>query len=320
MIYRLRPRNKIRVLSKLHIHPFIKKSIARNSIFFFEEYDLVFRRFDFFRDVRKSILYYPMKGLYQNFLGRFALSLKKYLYHNEIYDDIEKKGFPILDMTNPDTQEFLRAAIKRITFDWGYEYLKLDGLWSGMATKIRYPDPKYGPDDMGDAIFYNKSKTNIEAFREGLTIVRESAKPGTFLLGCNVAQNFRTLGSSMGLLDAMRIGRDVGAKWDAIIPCIEMSSRLYFLHGRVWYNDPDCLMLRKPLTIEQAQAWASWIVMTGNLNIVSEWLPRLPKERMDIFLRSIPNTNLVGRPIDILENDPARIWLLSQPGSKNAYQ
>jgi hypothetical protein len=218
-----------------------------------------------------------------------------------------------LDMSNPSAQEFLKNAIHRITEDWGFEYLKMDGLWSGMATKIRYPDSKYGPDDIGDAVFYDKSMTNIEIYRKGLEIVRESAKKGTFLLGCNVAQNFRTLGASMGLLDAMRIGRDIGANWNAVIPCIEMSSRLYFLNGQVWYNDPDCLMLRNPLTIEQAQSWASWIVLTGQLNIVSEWLPRLSQERLDVFLRSIPNTGLVARPLDILENDPARIWHLLKP-------
>ena len=222
-----------------------------------------------------------------------------------------------LDMTNPKAQIFLSEVINRITSEWGYEYLKLDGLWSGMATKIRYPEPTFGPDNYGDAIFYDKSKTNLEAYRLGLKIVRDSAKDGTYLLGCNIAQNFRTLGGSMGLVDAMRIGRDIVAKWDAIIPCIEMGSRLYFMHNRVWHNDPDCLMLRSPLTLGEARAWASWIVITGQLNIVSEWLPRLDEDRQEIFRRTIPNTELCGRPLDLFQNDPPCIWYMSKPESNN---
>ena len=53
-------------------------------------------------------------------------------------------------------------------------------------------------------------------------------------------------------------------------------------------HDPDCLMLRKPLTLDQGRAWALFIVVSGALNIVSEWLPKLPKDRLDIFKRSLP--------------------------------
>src|SRR5947199_3000 len=36
-----------------------------------------------------------------------------------------------LDMTNPEARKFLADVIHRITNDWGYKLLKLDGLWSG---------------------------------------------------------------------------------------------------------------------------------------------------------------------------------------------
>ena len=86
----------------------------------------------------------------------------------------------------------------------------------------------------------------------------------------------RTGRASTGLVDGMRVGRDIGAKWDHILPSAIMGTRLYFFHGRVWHNDPDCLMVRKPMTLDQARAWGSWIAVSGQLNMVSEWLPRLP--------------------------------------------
>ena len=215
-----------------------------------------------------------------------------------------------LDMTHPQAREFLSQVVSRITRQWGYKYIKIDGLWTGMAVKILYPRPDYRDDGLGDAVFHNRAKTNVEAYRDGLRLVRNAAGDDVYILGCNVAQNMRTLGASVGLVDAMRIGRDIQASWSKIVPSAEMGSRLYFMHNRLWHNDPDCLMLRDPLTLDQARAWGSWIAISGQLNIVSEWLPGLPAERLDIVKRSMPNHGLCARPVDLFESPMARIWHL----------
>ena len=36
-------------------------------------------------------------------------------------------------------------------------YLKLDGLWSGMATGLLYPEPAYREDGLGNAVFHDPS-------------------------------------------------------------------------------------------------------------------------------------------------------------------
>ena len=216
-----------------------------------------------------------------------------------------------LDMTHPEACEFLYGVIAQMTRDWGYKYIKIDGLWTGMATKILYPKPDYRDDNLGDAVFHDPAKTNIEAYRDGLKLVRKAAGRDVYILGCNIAQNMRTLGASIGLVDGMRIGRDIQANWRNIVPCAEMGSRLYFMHNRLWHNDPDCLMLRDPLTLDQARAWGSWIGISGQLNIASEWLPGLPDDRLDIVKRSMPNHGLNGRPIDLFESNMAQVWHLT---------
>ncbi len=219
-----------------------------------------------------------------------------------------------LDMTNPAARKFLAGCVSRMSKEWGYKYFKIDGLWTGMAVKITYPSPAYREDNFGDAVFHDPAKTNVEAYRSGLALVREAAGKDVYILGCNIAQNMRTLGASFGRVDGMRVGRDIGANWGSIISCMQMGSRLYFLHGRVWHNDPDCLMLRKPLTLDQARAWASWISISGQLNMVSEWLPGLPAERLDILKRSMPNHGLCGRPVDLFESPNPRVWKLTAQG------
>jgi hypothetical protein len=217
-----------------------------------------------------------------------------------------------LDMTNPQAREFLAGVIKRITHDWGYKLLKLDGLWSGMACSILYPDPKYRDDHLGDAVFYDPTKTNEEVYRSGLRLVREAAGPDVFLLGCNIAQNMRTMGGSIGLVDAMRVGPDIKADWSAVVRCAKPASYLYFWNGRVWHNDPDCLMLRDPLTLDNARAWGSWIALSGQLNLVSEWLPGLPPEKLEVWKRTVPNHERTNaRPVDLFDSAMPRIWHLS---------
>jgi len=216
-----------------------------------------------------------------------------------------------LDMTHPEAREFLHGVIAQMTRDWGYKYIKIDGLWTGMAVKILYPKPDYRDDNLGDAVFHDPGKTNIEAYRDGLKLVRKASGRDVYILGCNIAQNMRTLGASIGLVDGMRVGSDIGARWSGILSGATMGTRLYFMHNRLWHNDPDCLMLREPLTLDQARAWGSWIGLSGQLNIVSEWLPDLPDDRLDIVKRSMPNHGLSSRPIDLFESEMAQVWHLT---------
>ena len=164
-------------------------------------------------------------------------------------------GGTSLDTTNPTVRDYVRDVVSRIGREWGYTYFKLDGLYTGMAVNPRYVNAGYKEDDFGDAVFYNPEKTNVEVYRDNLKLVREAAGGPVFLLGCNVAQNMRTLGASFGLLDAMRIGPDNSGKswaqWANRSPV--SGSRMYFLNGRIWYNDPDPNYERSSLSLEDAQ-------------------------------------------------------------------
>lgn len=219
-------------------------------------------------------------------------------------------GGDCLDMSHPAARAFLKAAIDRMSNAWGYKFFKLDGLWAGVAAGILYPDPTFRPDGFGDAVFHDPEMSNLEAFRTGLKTVREASGPESYLLGCTVAQNMRTLGGSIGLVDGIRIGIDSGRSWPGILANVKTSTAMYFLHGRVWHNDPDVLYLDKSFTLDQVREFASWIAITGQMSMVSEWLPDVPAERLEVVRRTIPNHNLRARPVDLFETFPARIWHL----------
>lgn len=220
-------------------------------------------------------------------------------------------GGTCLDMTHPGARDLVSRSVNQICRTWGYKYIKIDGLWTGMAVKILYADPAYRDDGLGDAVFHDPDQTNLESYRSGLRLVREAAGKDVYILGCNTAQNYRTLGASFGLVDGMRVGQDIGVKWNQILNCATLGTRLYFLHNRVWHNDADCLMLRDPLTLVQARTWGTWIGLSGQLNIVSEWLPDLSAEKLDIVRRTMPNHGLDARPVDLLDEPLARVWHLA---------
>ncbi len=220
-------------------------------------------------------------------------------------------GGTSLDMTNPDACEYVRSIVHRIAHEWGYGYFKMDGLWTGTATKLTYVNNGYVEDDIGEAVFQDPDKTNIEAFRDGFKLVREAAGPDVFFLGCCAPQNMRSFGGSFGLVDAMRIGPDNGTQWEALCRGPWHGTNRYFLHGRVWYNDPDPVYVRPSVPLEHARVICSWVTLSGQLNVFSEWLPDLPDDRVDLLRRTMPNHGLRPRPVDLFENELARIWLLT---------
>lgn len=221
-------------------------------------------------------------------------------------------GGTTLDTTRPEVREYLRDVVGRIAKDWGYGYFKMDGLWMGTGALHRYVNNAYVADDQfGRARFFDEEKTPIEVYRDGLKLVRETAGADVFLLGCNVSQNMRTMAGSYGLLDAMRIGPDNGSEWGPLKEGPWHGSNRYFLHGRVWYNDPDPVYLRRSMPVEHARLICSWVTLSGQLNAFSEWLPELPPDRLDILRRTMPNHGLKPRPVDLFENRLPQAWLLT---------
>jgi len=220
-------------------------------------------------------------------------------------------GGTCLDMTYGPAREYVSNVVSRIAHDWGFDYFKLDALSTGAGVTPEYPTSFYKEDGMGDGVFSNPDKPNVEVFRDGLKLVRQAAGPDVFILGCNTPQNMRSYGGAFGLVNAMRIGPDNGASWPSSLRGPTFGSRHYFLHGRIWYNDPDPVYVRPSVPLNQSQLICSWVTISGQLNTDSEWLPELPADRIDLLKRTMPSHGLLPRPVDLFEHDPPRIWLLT---------
>jgi alpha-galactosidase len=213
-----------------------------------------------------------------------------------------------LDTSHPEVLAWLTRLARTVRRDWGYRILKLDFLYAVTLDANRH-DPR---------------STRGDALRRGLEAIRDGAGDDAFLLGCGCP-----LGPAVGIVDGMRIGQDVTPWWSLPVTRTLMRDRhglatkhairntlaRAFMHGRLWANDPDCLLVRERksrLSIHEVRSLASVIGLTDGMFVLSDRLADLGEDRLemirlarrmsgafssvpDLFARDLPET-LVARP------------------------
>lgn len=221
-------------------------------------------------------------------------------------------GGTCLDCTRKDTLSFVRGTAARIVGDWQYGYLKFDGMWTALGCRMTNSQ-WYRPDDYGKQTFSDAAATGVEAYRRGVSALREGTGGRAFLLACNLPQNMRTMGASYGLVDACRIGPDNGTSRERLLRGPVAGTTRYYLNGRVWYNDPDPVYVRDTLPIETSRMLASWTALSGQLFTFSDWLGDLSEERVEILRRTMaPHGRYRDvRPVDLFESGLPRVWHLA---------
>jgi len=204
-----------------------------------------------------------------------------------------------LDLTNPAALAYACNVIRTAVQDWRFPYLKLDFLYAA-ACGGKYQD---------------STKTRAQVLRMGLEALREAAGEDTTMLACGCP-----LGSAIGLFETMRISADVGPTWqpeflgiskplcsEPNMPCarnaIQNILTRAHLDKYMWVNDPDCLLTRpdSSLTLPEVQSLTSVIALTGGALLLSDNLPALPKERVEIAKLLIPVINAPCKVIDLYE-------------------
>jgi alpha-galactosidase len=222
-----------------------------------------------------------------------------------------------LDLTHPEALDYATRAVGTAAHEWGFPYLKLDFLYAA-ALPGCYRDP---------------TKTRAQVRRLGLEALRQAAGEETFLLGCGCP-----LGSAVGLVDAMRIGADVGVRWrpshwgietffqaepgfPSARNAIQNALTRLPLHQRWWINDPDCLLLRPTtlLTLAEVQSLATVVALSGGLLLLSDDLPALPPERLRIAQALLPLIGQKPRLIDWFDSPTPRRLRLDLQGVTGAW-
>jgi alpha-galactosidase len=127
-----------------------------------------------------------------------------------------------LDGTHPEAQAFLENLFRTMREQWGCTYFKLDASYWGALHHARLHDP---------------NATRIEAYRRGMAAILRGAGD-TFVLGCN-----QPIWPSLGLLDGARTSMDISRSWKSIRNIGRQNLLRAWQNGRLWWNDPDCVLL-----------------------------------------------------------------------------
>lgn len=165
----------------------------------------------------------------------------------------------VLDVTHPDAAEHL-GEVYRTLGQQGFAFHKIDFCYAGAIPGRRHADA-----------------TALDAYGEGLRIIRDALGPDATILGCGAP-----LLPSIGWVDAMRISPDIAVHVEPVDGDLSQPSQLSavaagrarrWMHGRWWINDPDCLVVRPE--VEQREAWARELQRSGGLAVSSDPLDRL---------------------------------------------
>ncbi|MFQ3561319.1 alpha-galactosidase [Streptomyces gramineus] len=181
----------------------------------------------------------------------------------------------VLDTTHPTAAAYLTEVFATLRAE-GYDYFKTDFLYTGAMDGVRHS----GADP-------------LTAYRQGIALIREAIGADAYLLGCGAPML-----PSLGLFDAMRVSPDTAPRrrpeaddysQPGQDPAEFTGTGRQWQHGRLWVNDPDCLMARP--AVETRARWAAHVEAVGGLVASSDRLLSLDPWGVDITRRLLTGAN-----------------------------
>ncbi len=200
------------------------------------------------------------------------------------------EGSFLLDSSVFDAHNFLRNLFTTLS-NWGYDYFKIDGQPIVIDEyKKKKSFMKTPSDDF--AVLY----------RGTLQTIRSAIGGERYLLGC-----WGIPLDGVGFMNGSRTGGDVVSGWEGFKVALEATMKHYYLHNIAWYCDPDVMLVRPPLTLDQARAWATLQGLTGQGLMASDRLMDLSEDRVELLKRIFPAVDI--RPLDLFPSHRnKRIW------------
>lgn len=199
------------------------------------------------------------------------------------------EGKYLVDPSAPEAHAYLKGLFTKLS-GWGYEYFKIDGQPIVVDEYKRTAD------------FMKNPAAPEELYRKTVASIRQAIGPESYLLGC-----WGIPLEGVGLMNGSRTGGDIVLGWRGFLVSLQATMRWYFTHNIAWYADPDVVLVRPPLTLDQARVWATLQGLTGQALLSSDRLMDLSEERVELLRRIYPAVDI--RPLDLFPSvRNKRIW------------
>jgi hypothetical protein len=228
---------------------------------------------------------------------------KDWLVHNAHGDpisigtaeEVEGERLFVLDVTHPDTQEYLRQTYRTLVREWGVRYIKLDFMDN---TAI-------------EAYYHRPNTTAIEAQRIGLEIIRQAVGEDVLL-----DKDGSPMLNPVGLVDEGRISQDTGHAFLRSKEAEPGIAARYYMHRNFFIDDPDAFTVSRqlleertiqaPLTLNEAQVSIALAAVSGGMFEIGDDLPILGSDPERLALVKNPDLLAMAKlgraalPVDLL--------------------
>ncbi len=205
----------------------------------------------------------------------------------------------LLDLTMPEVYAFIRERAARISRDWGFQSVQVNGL-SALMLADSYAD---------------STKTRVQALRLGAAALREGLGPDVFL------ELDEPLLAAAPFCDGVHFAEPAfsvgeGVEADAS-GCVEALSRLaqrYYYYPYLFRPSADCVALPNSeavRTTNHSIAWLTGLAMMGGTIRLTVPAEDLTAEQQDTVRKLTPASPQPARPVDLFEQARPHIWSLS---------
>jgi len=202
-----------------------------------------------------------------------------------------------LDFTNPAViEKHLKPLFKTFVNDWGLEYLKSAGWGTWMD---------YYEENRSNA--YNPEMDSREAYRSAQAAVRDVLGKDNYIVGCAMHE----IGIGFDYYDGSRTGGDDFASWygeehwsGGMQTFFNSLFGASYLNGICWWSDPDAVMVRDPLTMDEGETIVTTASLSGQAYIISDFIADFTKERLQKHLSNEYGADFAAKYPDLVQALP----------------
>ncbi|MFC1761092.1 glycoside hydrolase family 36 protein [Planctomycetota bacterium] len=189
------------------------------------------------------------------------------------------------DYSHPGARAHISECVRMMKEEWGIRYFKVDFMRYGLETDLKKKQV------MKKVVAYDPSLTGVERFRLGMQTIGDAIGKENYFLGCSAV-----FGPCIGFVDGMRTGGDVSPRYEAFPERCLANTGNFYLAGQVFNGDCDYLVFREAvdedekvskgkhksggsMAMNEAQMWADYNKLYGNIRLQSDNLMTLRTER-----------------------------------------
>src|SRR5262245_33245025 len=122
-----------------------------------------------------------------------------------------------------------------------------------------------------------------------------------FILGCN-----HPIWPSFGVIHGSRSSNDIRRTWDRVMTTARQNLLRNWQNGRLWWNDPDAVVLTGDLPDTEFQFHATVIYASGGMVLSGDDLTKIPAPRLVMLKKLLPPTGIAAE----FEDDSLRVGMM----------